>query len=652
MPDRREVVDLLLGAHAERSVTKAKQMLSNAVRLCDVWGMEGGSTEAIILKAQALAELAYEQDDAVGRAAQWKSSLDVLDEGWQLEKRAELAESYASLAVDCYQDELSDMDSAQRQRMLRGARDRLDEALLLPSLDNVATADLLARKSSVLRHLAISDLTADARKRRLEEAFRSAERGAQLSKTAATILELGLSEWALARFEPTDDDYIQRLRKAETYFKDEALANFEPAELTLSNFYRSNFRAAEACEAFLRSASRVRHIRRLLRDSYIYAEAATQAWWAQHPKSFTELHLTEARTLLEAALAGGSRTARLVVGLAFVRAILEGPAEGETALNDICLGPNRVSWDRALALTQKATMSDVATYGLALGLNRSGVWSRLGTFALVFLKKPEQAETLYRTATRVNPHDAIAATNLARFLARNDDPGSLSEARRLLQKASQFADRRFVWWRAVLAEVQQKEAAGGRTTRVVIPKLRERIPPGPAHFKKLEQLKDRLRLVESLKNPHDRGYELEALFYALGELTLPTAAGPYSITRKEGDRVQIDGYIEHNVDKYRVECKWEKQGADGDDVASFLTRRLDVAGISGLFVSMEGFKDSAVNEARRALASRPILLMDGDEVRAVFGMRINFDQFLTIKRLYVDRNSDPYHRVVTLSELG
>lgn len=85
------------------------------------------------------------------------------------------------------------------------------------------------------------------------------------------------------------------------------------------------------------------------------------------------------------------------------------------------------------------------------GISQSAVLTKLGTFALEFLKDTMLSEALYRAAVRWEPHDPIALTNLARFLVRVMYQESLGEARRLLQKAQNFADRRFNWWRAVLS---------------------------------------------------------------------------------------------------------------------------------------------------------------------------------------------------------
>jgi adenylylsulfate kinase-like enzyme len=72
---------------------------------------------------------------------------------------------------------------------------------------------------------------------------------------------------------------------------------------------------------------------------------------------------------------------------------------------------------------------------------------------------------------------------------------------------------------------------------------------------------------------------------------------------------------------------------------------IDAVGVSGAFISMEGFTDVAVERARQMCNQKAILLIDGDEVRAVVDRRINFDELLRRKRLHFDRCSDPYHHI-------
>lgn len=648
MTTRDEILELLTTARAERSAERSKQLLEAAIHACENWEQCGGGVQATIIRSQAFAELAVEETLPQTRTAQWKKALNVLETQWNVSPTPEIGEMYGFLAVDCFQDMLSSLELGDRQKILRRGRKYLDNSID-QTTNSQMLASLLARKSSVLRHLSICEFTSDARLRLLEESLRCANRAVEESKEAATLLELGLSEWALSRYELTDEGYVSRLRRAEKYLRDKMMETFEPAQIALSRFYRLTFQPLEACETFPHSVGRTRNVRRLLRECYIYAEGAIQLWYADYPQTVVEHHLLEAGALLEAAIAAGYQNARLIIDLAYVRAILEGPEAGNTALGDICTEQRGIAWDRALSLVAaEAKQSDMLSRGFALGIDDSAVWTLLGTFTFKFLNNDTLAEALYRAAVRLNPHNPIALTNLARFLVRKGEPSSLQEARRRLQQAQAFADRRFRWWRAVLAELEEKQVQRSVERPPAI--QREEVPTRPPHFQTLKQIKSRFRVVEKLSDKQRRGYELQRLIFDLADLTFGTAAPSYLIQRAEGSISQIDAYFEHRGEKYRVECKWEKKPADHNDLAIFWDK-LDVVGVSGLFVSMEGFTPAAIGRAREYRGTKAILLVDESEVVAVVNGWLNFDQLMTMKRLRFDQHSEPYYPVISAPEV-
>ena len=200
------------------------------------------------------------------------------------------------------------------------------------------------------------------------------------------------------------------------------------------------------------------------------------------------------------------------------------------------------------------------------------MWTLLGTYAARFMNDTELAEILYRAAVRLNRHNAIASTNLARFLLRHGGRESLNEARRLLQTAQQFSDRRFGWWRAVAEEVNTA-LHGGAPTTVKSPKLPAR--PMPAHFANLKDIRTRFKQLDVLVDAQQRGYEPEILLYEIARLTFDAAAPPYRVQRGPTGITQIDGYFEHHGEKYRVECKWTQSGVLPADVAA-LVDKIDV----------------------------------------------------------------------------
>lgn len=343
--------------------------------------------------------------------------------------------------------------------------------------------------------------------------------------------------------------------------------------------------------------------------------------------------------MMEAALTAGFRDARIIVNLAFTTAILDGVDSAKTALGDIAGDQGWISWREAMELVGDTDRQDTALLGFSLGVDESGILTRLGTFARTFLDDNELAESLYRAATRANPHDAVAQTNLARFLVRTG--GSLTEAERAIQRAQTFADRRFTWWRPVLAEITALKSGGDTSS---IPTLKAELPPIPSRFTSLQAIKKRYLSIAGLQDAQKRGYELERVFYGLAAITFGTAAPSYRFEREFDAKSQVDGYFEHRGDKYRVECKWTVDPIDHRAILEFKDK-LDVVGVSGLFVSMSGFTDSAIARAREARKEHAIILMCGEEVDAVFREHISFDELINRKRLQFDRNSLPFYLV-------
>lgn len=348
------------------------------------------------------------------------------------------------------------------------------------------------------------------------------------------------------------------------------MATFETARFALSKFYRLTFRPLDSCEHFPLRASGLKNPRRRFEDAHFYGEAAIQLWYNDYSPETAESHLKEARSLLEASIAGGFKNARNIVALAFVRAILDGPEEGNTVLSSLSANPSQL-WTHALRIASQDP-DLLIDRGFVLGINRGAVWTLLGTYAARFMNDTELAEILYRAAVRLNRHNAIASTNLARFLLRHGGRESLNEARRLLQTAQQFSDRRFGWWRAVAEEVNTA-LHGGAPTTVKSPKLPAR--PMPAHFANLKDIRTRFKQLDVLVDAQQRGYELEILLYEIARLTFDAAAPPYRVQRGPTGITQIDGYFEHHGEKYRVECKWTQSGVLPADVAA-LVDKIDV----------------------------------------------------------------------------
>lgn len=629
------VIDAISAGRSERSSQRASRHFNEAVTAAEVWYRATGNPAALILKSEGYSQLALDASTAHARSDSWKSALKTLES--HTEPSAQLAEAYAFVAVDCVQDLLCDLDTRSRQQYLRNARDKVDRAL--KNVNHApSTSALLARKSSVLRFLALSE-DGETRRQRLEEAFRCASLAVATHPADPAVLELANAEWMRARHQQTDEEYSARLRDAEGHFTAAAARNSEVARLTLARFYRLTFQPLRACEVFPRVTHELKNLRGVLRDAHVFGEATTQLWTSDYPREVIERYLQEAKTLLETALAAGFRTARNVVALAFVTAITDGEAAGSLALSEIC-AKDGIAWDRALKVASEADGSHLPEYGFALGIDQSSVWTRLGTYVSRFKNDPVLAETLYRAAIRINGHDAIALTNLARFLIRTHGAAGHQEAERLLQRAQSFADRRFIWWRAVAALLP---------ARTVTPTKGKAGKLARTHFANLADLREDFKRTEAIENRAMRGRELERLIYELARLTVGIAAPGYEVPRAGASTSQIDGYLEQGSDRYRVECKWEGKPTKPKDIVDFADK-LDAVGVGGLFISMAGFSKQAIGRAWEYRKEKAIILIDGEEARMVFNRQINFDALISVKRQYFNHLSEPYHKVAREAE--
>jgi len=287
----------------------------------------------------------------------------------------------------------------------------------------------------------------------LQESYRCANLAIERNRELNTILELAMSEWSLARHGNSDEAYVARLSKAEELLLDKDIKHFELTQYALVRFYRLTYRYFEACEVFPLLTSEVMNRRRLLRDTAIYGEAAYYLADSGYPDRVVQPHLEKTANLLEMAITSGYRNARVIVALAFIRCKLGDTEAGLTALEEICDKRGDLSWENILSILGRIQEGDLPVQGFALGISNSTTLTSLGSFARRFLKNNELAEALYRAAVRVDNQEPISLTNLARFLVQRAEPADLREARRLVQLAQTFSDRRFRWWRDVFEEL-------------------------------------------------------------------------------------------------------------------------------------------------------------------------------------------------------
>src|SRR6266705_425365 len=399
---RAQVLESLFAARRELRKDRCKSLQKEALATCNIWIKENPQNLPVILKAQVLRELALEEDQARERTNAWETAIGVL-KPFARRNDADLADAYATLVVDAAQDRLSFLELSERHALLIGSLRWLDRAIGT-STNGEFKSQLLARKSSVLRQLTHYEVGDAAIRGRCLESYRCALLAVETFRAPAQVLELAFSEWKLGSYEKTDEKYVERMSKAEKLLTDPILRDFAPALFAVPTFYRLTFRPLEACNTFPQSSD---DIRRLLRTSYVYAEAATQLWFKEYPSELVHEHLERANSVLETALASGYANARILVDLAFTHAALNGVNAGTLVLNDLARG-GRVSWSKALELITTTQDTNELVRAFALGIDDSRVITQLGTFAKRFGEDLSLAEALYRVAIKLDGCDAIA----------------------------------------------------------------------------------------------------------------------------------------------------------------------------------------------------------------------------------------------------
>ncbi len=633
----------LAAARNERDRARARAHFEAALSAGEAWrAEEAQAIDAALFCSRVLAEYAAEQDQLNVRLRLFRRSLSLAEATWKQEKVGRVAETHSLVSIDLFQDSVIGFDARTKQSFLHKSKDMLDAAIR-DSAGPKERAQLLARKSAILRHQAQLELSPASALRRLNESVACAEKATSDGHFPSAYLELGLAEWARSRREKTDEGYAEWLRRAEAHLRETAKHVDDNATLALARFYRMNYRPLEACESFPTEQENIRNLRKVLREAYLYGEAVTQLWFAGAANEVLDEKLATAKRLLHLSLAAGNRNARMIVSLGFVSAILDGPDAGAASLSEISNGPHQVSWTRAITVAANATQEKIASFGFALGIGSSEVWTSLGTYAATFMDDRSLVETLYREAVQLDPGNAVALTNLARFLVSQGTMEALLEAKKLITRAASHADRRFFWWRDVKTQVDTELESYVPAPTVSSPRPTSKV----AKFEKVYSLKElpvRFATISQVQDIQQRGYLLEALFYEAANLEFAVAKSSYRIHRIESLIQQVDGYIEHRVNKYRVECKWTKSLMDAKGVILF-NSRLDAAGVDGIFISMAGFTDSAVTAAKLLASQKAILLVDGAEISEVFNLRRRLGDMLSIKRQYFDMRTQVYHRL-------
>jgi hypothetical protein len=151
----------------------------------------------------------------------------------------------------------------------------------------------------------------------------------------------------------------------------------------------------------------------------------------------------------------------------------------------------------------------------------------------------------------------------------------------------------------------------------------------------LEALKSQFLDLQAAADPHERGYQFEAL---LNELFLLYDLEPrlaYKLALG-----QIDGSFTFDTDDYIVEARWRAEPADRSDGDVF-ARKVERKGKNavGLFISVHGFTEplkKAFNE------STPLVIMDGADLYVVLDNRVRLDDLIRAKKRHANETGSCY----------
>ena len=139
--------------------------------------------------------------------------------------------------------------------------------------------------------------------------------------------------------------------------------------------------------------------------------------------------------------------------------------------------------------------------------------------------------------------------------------------------------------------------------------------------------------------PRKRGYELETLVADLFEISGIHTEPPF--TRNE-NREQIDGAFELDGSYYLVECKWTSRATPNTEISKFRDK-ITLSGnlTMGIFISVNGWTRNVVPLMKNNQSKR-ILLMDGNDIKAVLTEQISLRDLLNAKVRALNFRSEPF----------
>ena len=640
-----ELIDLLKHARAASKKSAAQRYLLHARSICESASVEA-HTRIPSLHLEILTGLAKNADVAQQRKTLWDTALATGFRHLRTYGDAEFAALLFRRVVDFTQDPHSATTTRDCNSLLSRAKTHADE--LIASTELLDKAKLLTAKASLLRRMSRLQPTRKQEIDFSERAVRCAQKACEISDQSwFSTLEFANCLWHSAQFERNEEAFNRVLIRAEEYLRRSVEADRNRNNTNaLAQFYRNTYQSMPFVLAYEEYA-RVEYNRDdYLRGSFLWAEGVLQLYYSDYPKETVDSYMAEADQLLEQTIDSGYGDARHIVALAFLKAAQGDATAGLEVLRILQPVNGELSWSEiAEHICHIGDDRGALAKGLALGITSAAIWNKLGTYAKRFLNDQDLAIKMYRVALRLNPSSAVAMTNLANALLELGTKDGLHEAQRLISKAASCADRRFRWWRPVReAIVNSLREEGSTPPRPLV--------RAPTRLNSLAELRKAYTVLEQSTDKQSRGYALERLVAKLIDICIGNCSPAYRTQQvwADGSVAQIDAaFCYLDTQYFRVETKWKNDPVTPSEIVLFRDK-LDVTGVGGLFISVNGFTREAVVKAAALRGEREMLLMDGQELKHVLNGCPSFDEALRVKRQHFLIKSNPYHRVTPVPQ--
>lgn len=631
-----ELIARLSSARNEPSSIFAKKILRELADECIGKINQGVNiTKHVIVASNAFSELAQIENNIRKRREFRRKSIQIckgqIDNNKYFDSN--FAINFADKSVDLFYDQFVREERSVLNTYLADAKTAITKSFQNEDNSNLRV-QLLSQNSSVLRCQSLISSFKDSQSR-CYEALRSSEKAVcEAPDNPNSYLSLGQSLWHVARRVGDHSKYFACMNKAEDALI-KAQTNRNPvSSLVLARFYRQTYRPALAISTWHDYSNyESRNKRRLLAESFLAGEAAMQLWYSNFDSS-NEV-LSKVVVVLREAVDSGYENARIFMALASVEAALGNIVISNTILKRLYNG-YLVDWQSIIEKVRNIINSDdvdLLEKGFAIGVSDSSVWNALGTYAKTFLNDKNVAIHLYEIGRHLNPKNYILLTNVSRVLVEKGDEESLSLAAIYLNQAKNYSNgnKAFVWWRNV--EQLLFEAKGKKQKYNTNPPLQK------LNFNNIYQ---RFQfLVSGPVAPLERGKLFELLFYDLLALTFGSEVIQGRHRVAVAAEREIDAAFECQHNYYRVELKWEGRPIGPDEFDSFYAK-LKTAEVRGLFVSMSGFTEGAINTAHDIGKNHTIILFDGDDIKSIFEGKNRFELVLEQKIDIFRRTGNPY----------